>query len=213
MNIIFNFLSNLLSNIFNFTGDWGLAIVLLTVVVRIVLSPMSFKQKKSMYQQQKLSIKMKEINEKYKNDKVKLEEEQKKHAAESAKSMFGCLVTFLQLPILMTMWTVINKLPVSAGTMLIPWVSSIKLSDSYFIVPLIYILASLTPSLLSYISFFKIEGQAKITKGNIIIMAVFGLIVAKAAPIAVGIYLITTSLFNFIEELAFRLYMRKVKTV
>ncbi|NMC77411.1 MAG: hypothetical protein GYA60_08995, partial [Candidatus Methanofastidiosa archaeon] len=58
-----------------------------------------------------------------------------------------------------------------------------------------------------------IEGQAKITKGNIIIMAVFGLFIAKAAPIAVGIYLITTSLFNFIEELAFRLYMRKVKTV
>lgn len=51
------------------------------------------------------------------------------------------------------------------------------------------------------------------TKGNIIIMAVVGLIVAKAAPIAVGIYLITTSLFNFIEELIFRLYMRKVKIV
>ncbi|WP_207637895.1 hypothetical protein [Clostridium pasteurianum] len=51
------------------------------------------------------------------------------------------------------------------------------------------------------------------TKGNIIIMAIVSLIVAKAAPIAVGIYLITISMFNFVEELAFRLYMRKVKTV
>nr|MBK5236605.1 hypothetical protein [Clostridium sp.] len=52
MNIIFNFLSGLLNSIFNYTGDWGLAIVLLTVGVKLVLSPMSFKQKKSMQQQQ-----------------------------------------------------------------------------------------------------------------------------------------------------------------
>jgi YidC/Oxa1 family membrane protein insertase len=211
MNIIFNFLNNLLNSIFNFTGDWGLAIVLLTISVRLVLSPMSFKQKKSMQQQQKFAIKIQELKEKYKNNKEKLEIEIKKHSAQSAKSMMGCLVTLLQLPILMTMWSVFNKIPVSVGTYLIPWVSSIKVSDSYFIVPLIYVLVSLAPSLLSYVTLLKIDGQATISKSNIIIMAVVGLFVAKAAPIAVGIYLITTSLFNFLEELVFRIYMRKVK--
>ena len=212
MNIIFNFLSSLLNSIFNFTGDWGLAIVLLTVSVRLVLSPMSFKQKKSMQQQQKFAIKMQELKEKYKDNKDKLEVEVKKQSAESAKSMMGCLVTLLQLPILMTMWSVFNKIPVSVGTYLIPWVSSIKVSDSYFIVPLIYVIVSLTPSLLSYVTLLKIEGQATISKSNIIIMAVVGLFVAKAAPIAVGIYLITTSVFNFLEELVFRIYMRNLKT-
>jgi len=212
MNVIFNFLSSLLNTIFNFTGDWGLAIVLLTVSVRLLLSPMSFKQKKSMQQQQKFAIKMQEIKEKYKDNKDKLEVEIKKQSAQSAKSMMGCLVTLLQMPILMTMWSVFNKIPVSVGTFLIPWVSSIKVSDSYFIVPLIYVIASLTPSLLSYVSLLKIEGQATISKSNIIIMAVVGLFVAKAAPIAVGIYLITTSLFNFFEELVFRIYTRKLKT-
>ena len=62
MNIIFNLLNNLLNLFFSFTGDWGLAIVLLTVGVRIILSPMSFKQKKSMQQQQKLNIKIMKIN-------------------------------------------------------------------------------------------------------------------------------------------------------
>ena len=211
MNIIFNFLSSLLNSIFNFTGDWGLAIVLLTVSVRVVLSPMSFKQKKSMQQQQKFGIKMQELKGKYKDNKDKLDEEVKKQSAESAKGMLGCLVTLLQLPILMTMWSVINKMPVNVGTYLIPWVASIKISDSYYIIPLIYMLVSLTPSLLSYVNFFKIEGQAKISKGNIVIMALIGLFVAKAAPIAVGIYLITTSVFNFLEELAFRIYMRSFK--
>ena len=212
MNIIFNFLSSLLNSIFNFTGDWGIAIVLLTVSVRLVLSPMSFKQKKSMQQQQKFAIKMQELKEKYKNNKDKLEVELKKQSVQSAKSMMGCLVTLLQLPILMTMWSVFNKIPMSVGTYLIPWVSSIKVSDSYFIVPLVYVIVSVAPSLLSYVTLLKIDGQATISKSNIIIMAVIGLFVAKAAPIAVGIYLITTSLFNFLEEIVFRIYMRKLKT-
>jgi len=213
MNIIFNFLNNLLNSIYNFTGDFGLAIVLLTIGVRIVLLPMSFKQKKSIQQQQKLARKMQEFKEKYKDNKNRIDEEVKKQSAESAKSMFGCLITLLQLPILMTLWSVISKIPVNAGTSLIPWVTSIKASDSYFVVPLIYMLASLAPSLLSCVTFLKIEGEAAIRKRNIIIMASIGLFVAKAAPIAVDIYLITTSMFNFLEELVFRIYMRKFKTV
>lgn len=213
MNIIFNLLNSLLNLFFSFTGDWGLAIVLLTVGVRIILSPMSFKQKKSMQQQQNFNIKMQQLKEKYKNNENKLREEINKQSAESAKGMLGCLVTLLQLPVLFTLWSVINKIPVNVGTYLIPWVSSIKVSDSYFIVPLIYMFVSLTPSLLSYVTFLKIEGQAAMSKSNILIMALMGLFFAKAVPIAVGIYLITTSTFSFFEELAFRIYMRKVKTV
>ena len=213
MNIVFNFLSSLLNTIFDFTGDWGLAIVLLTVGVRVMLIPLSFKQKKSMQQQQKFAIKMEEIKIKYKDNKYKLDEEVKKHSAESAKGMLGCLVTLLQAPILMTMWSVIKKMPMNVGTSLVPWVSSISVSDSHYIIPLIYMIASLTPSLLSYVTFLKIEGQATVSKGNIAIMALSGLFIAKAAPIALGIYLITTSLFSFLEELAFRIYIKNAKTV
>jgi len=44
-------------------------------------------------------------------------------------------------------------------------------------------------------------------------MALMGLFIAKAAPIALGIYLITTSMFSFLEELVFRIYMKNVKTI
>lgn len=211
MNIIFNLLSVLLNSIFKFTGDWGVAIVVLTLVVRLILSPMSFKQKMSIQNQQKLALKMEELKKVYKDNKAKLDEELNKHSSESAKSMLGCLVTLLQLPVLATLWSVINKLPAQAGTSLIPWVASIKLSDSYFIVPTIYMLISLTPSLMQYIPFLKIKGRAEMNKVNIIMMAVISIFVAKAVPVAVGIYLITTSLFSFVEEVAFRLYIRKIK--
>lgn len=211
MNIIFKFLNSLLNLIFTYTGDWGFAIVLLTVAVRIILSPMSFKQKRSMQQQQKLAANIEEIKEKYKDNKAKLDEEIMKHSVQSVKGVFGCLVTLIQLPVLFGMWNVINKMPAQVGTLLIPWVSSIKLSDSYFIVPLIYILVSLAPSLFSYIPFLEIEGQAKMSKANVLIMVVSSLLIAKTAPIAIGLYLITTSIFTFLEELCFRIYMRKYK--
>ena len=127
--------------------------------------------------------------------------------------MLGCLITLLQAPILMAMWSVIKKMPVNVGSSLVPWMSSITVSDSYFIIPLIYMVVSLTPSLLSYVTFLKIEGQATVSKGNITIMALIGLFIAKAAPIALGIYLITTGVFSFLEELAFRIYMRNLKTI
>jgi YidC/Oxa1 family membrane protein insertase len=213
MNIIFNFLSNLLNSIFNFTGDWGLAIVLLTVGVRIMLLPLTFKQKKSIQQQQKFAIKMQEIKVRYKDNKNMLDEEVRKHSAESVKGMLGCLITVLQAPILMTMWSVIKKMPESVGTSLVPWVSSISVSDTHYIIPLIYMVASLTPSLLSYVTFLKIEGQATASKSNIAIMALISLLIVKAAPIALGIYLITTSIISFLEELAFRIYIKNVKMI
>ena len=58
---------------------------------------------------------MQEPKEKYKNNKDKLEVELKKQSVQSAKSMMGCLVTLLQLPILITIWSVFNKIPVSVG--------------------------------------------------------------------------------------------------
>lgn len=109
----------------------------------------------------------------------------------------------------MTLWSVISKVPVDVGTFLIPWAASIKVPDSFYILPLIYMFVSLTPIFLSYAPFLKIEDQAAISKSGIIITALISLFVVKAAPIAMGIYLITTSLFNFLQELAFRIYMRK----
>lgn len=207
MNIIFNFFSNLLYCIFNFTGDLGLAIVLLTAVVRIVLLPLSLKQKRSILNQQRMAAKIQKIKENYKSNKQKINEEIKRQSGENAKNMLGCLVNLIQLPVLMTLWRVIVKIPVNGATFLIPWVASIKLSDSFYIIPVLYMLVSLAPSLLSYVTFLKAEGQAAVSKSSMLIMALISFLIARAAPVAVGIYLITASVFSFLEELIFRIYL------
>lgn len=69
MNIISDLLNSSLNYFFNITGDLGIAIILLTILVRGLLMPLSFKQKLSMQTQLKLSKGLEEIKEKYKKNK------------------------------------------------------------------------------------------------------------------------------------------------
>ncbi|MBK1813823.1 membrane protein insertase YidC [Clostridium sp. YIM B02505] len=213
MNIISNLLNSILGYFFNITGDFGIAIILLTLVVRVILMPLSFRQKISMKEQQNLSKGLEEIKEKYKNNKAKLESETQKYYKESSKSMLGFLTSFLQLPIFFALYNVILKMPMSTATMLVPWVASLKMADSFFIIPTAYVISVLIPNLLPYVPFLKITTQARISKANILVSSVMSAIITFKAPIALGLYLITTSLFSAIEEMIFRIYIRRRELV
>ncbi|WP_017210319.1 membrane protein insertase YidC [Clostridium beijerinckii] len=209
MNIISNLLNVSLNYFFNITGDLGIAIILLTILVKLILMPISFKQKLSMYSQQEFSKGLEEIKEKYKNNKEKLEIETQKYFKQNAKGMIGILSSLLQIPIVFNLYRVILNMPMQVGTALIPWVVSLKMSDSLFIVPAIYAVSMLSPNILPYIPFLRLKAQAKLSKANIIITTLISGLVTFKAPIALGIYFITTSLFSFVEEVAFRLYAKR----
>ncbi|WP_026885613.1 membrane protein insertase YidC [Clostridium beijerinckii] len=209
MNIISNLLNLSLNYFFNITGDLGIAIILLTILVKLILMPISFKQKLSMYSQQEFSKGIEEIKEKYKNNKEKLEIETQKYFKQNARGMIGILSSLLQIPIVFNLYRVILNMPMQVGTALIPWVVSLKMSDSLFIVPAIYAVSMLSPNILPYIPFLRVKAQAKLSKTNIIITTVISGLVTFKAPIALGIYFITTSLFSFVEEIVFRLYAKR----
>ena len=96
--------------------------------------------------------------------------------------------------------------------MIIPWVASVKMADSCFIIPIIYSITSMLPNILNSIPYFRVLGQVKVSKANLIITTAFSLIMTVKAPIAIGIYFITTSLFSLLEEIAFRLYVKNIST-
>lgn len=145
MNIISNLLNVSLNYFFNITGDLGIAIILLTILVKLILMPISFRQKLSMYSQQEFSKGLEEIKEKYKSNKEKLEIETQKYFKQNARGMIGILSSLLQIPIVFNLYRVILNMPMQLGTALIPWVVSLKMSDSLFIVPAIYAVSMLSP--------------------------------------------------------------------
>jgi YidC/Oxa1 family membrane protein insertase len=92
----------------NVVSDYGIAIILLTIAIRIVILPLTIKQTKSMYDMQRLQPKLRELQEKYKDNKEKLQKEMMSFYAEHKVNPFGgCLPLLLQMPIFYALFRVL----------------------------------------------------------------------------------------------------------
>jgi len=98
-----------LQGLYGITGDYGWAIILLTVGLRLAMVPLTVKQTKSMYELQRIQPKIKQLQEKYKNDKEKLQEETLKFYSENKVNPFGgCLPILLQMPVFLALFQVLG---------------------------------------------------------------------------------------------------------
>ncbi|MGN0508770.1 MAG: YidC/Oxa1 family membrane protein insertase [Ruminococcus sp.] len=103
---IFGFLGSLLGYIlwgaFYILKDFGLSIIVFTLIVKLILFPFSVKQQKSMAGTARLSKKQKELQEKYGNNREKYSEELNKlYEKEGVKPMGGCLTTIIPLIVIL----------------------------------------------------------------------------------------------------------------
>lgn len=100
----------IISSIYNITGNYGIAIILFTVIVKILMLPLSIKQYKSTMEMQEIQPLVANLQNKYKNDPNKLNEQIAKIYSERKINPFaGCLLLFVQLPILWAVFMVIQK--------------------------------------------------------------------------------------------------------
>lgn len=110
MEIIKIAIGSLLGWIYDFVGNYGWALILFTLVVKIILLPLGLKQQKSMTKMQKIQPKIAKLQEKYKNDQQLLSQETMKLYKEYGVSpMGGCLPMLIQLPILFALYRVLYR--------------------------------------------------------------------------------------------------------
>ena len=115
MGIISNFLGSILKFIFDFTNQYGIAIILFTVFVKVLLLPLTIKQTKSTKAMQDIQPKMQEIQEKYKNKPEKQQQEiMKLYQEAKINPLAGCLPLLVQMPILIGLFSVLRE-PVQYG--------------------------------------------------------------------------------------------------
>lgn len=101
---------------YNFVHDWGLAIVIVTLIFRLILFPLMQKQIKSTFQMQKFSPLMQEIQIKYADDKQRQSAEMQKLYAESGfNPLAGCLPMILQMPIFIALFQVLYDMNTRTG--------------------------------------------------------------------------------------------------
>lgn len=104
---IFGYLLNLIYGVVN---NYGLAIILFTIAVQIILLPFSIKQQKTMIKNNKVQAKVKELQEKYKNDQVRLgQETMDLYKAEKMSPCSGCLGSILQLILFVSIFYLVRQ--------------------------------------------------------------------------------------------------------
>ena len=142
----------LLDWLYSFIGNWGFAIVALTIIIRIVLFPLTYKGMVSMNKLKDLAPKMKEIQTKYKGDPQKINahvmELYRKHGA---NPMGGCLPILIQIPIFFAIYRVLLNAIELKGAEWILWINDLAELDPYFILPILmgvtmYIQQHITPT-------------------------------------------------------------------
>ncbi|MDW5375932.1 membrane protein insertase YidC [Halomonas sp. HP20-15] len=128
----------LLEQIHDVLGNWGWSIVMLTVIVKIVLFPLSATAYKSMAKMRKLGPEMQRIKEQYGSDRQKMSQEMMKfYQKEKINPLGGCLPIIIQMPVFIALyWMLMESVELRHAPFML-WIDDLSVKDPLFVLPII----------------------------------------------------------------------------
>ena len=111
---MFDFFANIfgyvLNFIYNFVGNYGLALIIFTVLLKLAMLPMSIKQQKTLKKNTKIQAEVKVLQDKYANDPVRLNQEMMDlYKSENMSPFSGCLGSILQFIIILSIFFLVSR--------------------------------------------------------------------------------------------------------
>ncbi len=142
----------LLSTIFGFVGNWGLAIIILTFVVRGVMYPLTKAQYTSMAKMRMLQPKLQEMRERIGDDRQRMSQEMMElYKREKVNPLGGCLPLILQMPIFIALyWALMESVELRHAPFVL-WIHDLSAPDPYYVLPLLmgasmFLIQKMSPS-------------------------------------------------------------------
>ena len=143
--------NSLLKTFYKYTHNYGVSIILLSIIVQIIMLPLSIKSYKAMAIMKKMQPRMKEIQERYKKDPQRMNMEMMKLYREYGANPFsGCWPMLVQIPIFFALFTTLRNSWDLHGAKFILWIKDLSAKDPYYVLPilmgaLMYLQNHLTP--------------------------------------------------------------------
>lgn len=175
---------------------WGVAIVLLTILVKLLLLPLTHKSFVSMQSMQRLKPEMEQLKAKYGNDRQKLNEEMmalyKRH---KVNPLGGCLPMLLQMPVYIALYRAIYSSVELYQAPLFGWIHDLSAPDPYYVLPLIlglsmFLQQQITPTSLD-------SSQARMMK---YIMPVMFTVFMLFLPSGLVLYIFVNTLLSMLQQ-------------
>jgi YidC/Oxa1 family membrane protein insertase len=216
----------LLQMFYRVVHNYGVAIILLTILVKVLMFPLTKKQSESTLRMQVLAPKIKEIQEKYKGNPQKMNAEMGAfYKKEGYNPMSGCLPMLIQIPIFFAMYNLFNNHFDLRGAMFIPgWIPDLSLPET------IYHFSSFTVPILGWqdirlLPFIYVGSQllyGRVTQtpdqqGNsqmkmmLYVMPVVFFFILYDVPSGLLIYWIMSNLLQLVQQLMINKYLARRK--
>lgn len=186
----------LLRYFYGLTGVWGVAIIMLTVVIKLTLLPLTIKQYRSMRKMKEINPEMQALREKYKDDQVKMNQEmQALFSRHGTSPLSGCTPMLLQFPIWIALYAMLGAV-VDLYHESFLWLPDLTQPDPYYILPigmgaLMFLQTSMNPNPGGD------EMQAKMMKwmmpGVFVVMMLF-------LPSGLGVYIFANITLSLIQS-------------
>lgn len=202
----YGFLSTVLLRILQFFNsiypNFGLAIIFLTILVRIILYPLTISQTKSIAKMQKIQPFIQDIKDRYKDDQQKFNEEVLKlYQKHQVNPLGGCLPLLLQLPVLIALYNTIN-IAVELRKTPFLWVADLSGSDPTLILPIAI-------ALLMYYQQGKVADAQQ--QQMMAFMPMFMFIITWSLPSGLLLYWFTSSVIGVLQQIQANRIISSVK--
>ena len=127
----------LLSKIHGVVGNWGWAIIFLTMLVKLVFFPLSAASYKSMAKMKKLQPRLATLKERYGDDRQKLNQEMMQlYKKEKINPLGGCLPILVQIPVFIALyWVLLESVELRQAPFML-WIQDLSIRDPYFVLPI-----------------------------------------------------------------------------
>ena len=190
---------NLLKYLYGVFSNWGVAIILLTIVIRLLLLPVNLSSLRSMKKMQKIQPQMKALKEKYKDDPQRMNQETMAlMKREKANPIGGCLPMILQIPVFLALYSVLGQSIELYKSPFIFWIQDLSYRDPFFVLPisvgvLYFLQMSISPQPVD-------PTQAKVMKMMPILFCVFMI----AVPSGLTLYFLVNTVFGIGQQFIFQ---------
>lgn len=207
LTTFFEFVHNGVKTVFA-TPDmsYGITIIVFTAIIRLLLLPLSIKQIKSTNKMSEIQPELKKIQQKYKNDPQKGQQEMTKLYQENGVNpLGGCLPVLIQMPILFALFTLFRSLEgiEGVGFALLPWITDLSLPDKFYILPIMSAVATFVSMKIGQPANNESSGNMNMNTMNI---AMTGMILFAAIKMnaALVLYWTVNNLFQLVQTLVLK---------
>lgn len=193
-NLLKQFLALLLTTTDKYVGNFGVSIIIVTILIKIALLPLTLKQDKSMKEMKKIQPELEKLKEKYANDKqmlnIKTMELYKEH---KVNPLGGCLPLLLQLPILFALFGVLRNGIIPKDSSFL-WLK-LSVPDPFYVLPVLN----------GAVSFFqqKLMGSADSNpqmKNMMYIFPIMMIMFSLKMPSGLQLYWLTSSILAVVQQ-------------